>query len=144
MPADIAPSGLGTSISVSSVRVSGCSASAIRVTFPGNVRSGISGTCHDRLDTGLQPECLILRHEHLRSDHVGLHEREHERAARCVGLHQGADIDVALGYDAVEGRHDLLIDLFLLEHLELGFLRLDTLLRNADGRCQRLEILLVD
>ena len=87
---------------------------------------------------------MILRHEDLCSDHVGLHEREHECAARCVGLYEGANIDVALGYDPVEGRHDFLIDLILLEHLELRFLRLDTLLCNADGRCQRLEILLVD
>src|SRR5713226_886630 len=44
IPGLSAPSGLGTSISVSSVRLPGCNAVAIRVTLPGKVRSGISGT----------------------------------------------------------------------------------------------------
>src|SRR3982075_4317447 len=44
IPGFSAPSGLGTSISVSSVRLPGCNAVAIRVTLPGKVRSGISGT----------------------------------------------------------------------------------------------------
>ena len=39
-----APSGFGTSTSVSNVRVPGANAWAKRVTLPGNVRSGISGT----------------------------------------------------------------------------------------------------
>ena len=44
MPDGNAPSGLGISISVKSVRVPLCNASAIRVTLPGNWRSGSSGT----------------------------------------------------------------------------------------------------
>jgi hypothetical protein len=44
IPGLSAPSGLGTSISVSSVRLPGCNAVAIRVTLPGKVRFGISGT----------------------------------------------------------------------------------------------------
>jgi hypothetical protein len=50
-------------------------------------------------DARLQSERLVLRHEHLGSDHVALHDREHERAAGRVGLHQAADIHIALGND---------------------------------------------
>ena len=50
-----APSGLGMSISVSNVRVPGCRASAIRVTLPGNVRSGISGTRTTASTPGAKP-----------------------------------------------------------------------------------------
>jgi hypothetical protein len=41
-----------------------------------------------------------------------------------VRLHEAADVDVTLGDDAVEGRHYALIDLVLIEHAQLGGLRL--------------------
>jgi hypothetical protein len=44
MPGLSSPSGLGTSISVSSVLLPGCNPVAIRVTLPANVRPGISRT----------------------------------------------------------------------------------------------------
>jgi hypothetical protein len=46
---------LGTSISVSNVRVPCRNASAIRVTSPGKVRSGISGTRITALTPGVSP-----------------------------------------------------------------------------------------
>jgi hypothetical protein len=44
------------SISVSSVRLPGCSASAMRVTVPGKLRSGISGTCTTAGTPGCRPK----------------------------------------------------------------------------------------
>ena len=125
------------SISVSSVRVPGCSASAIRVTLPGNVRSGNLRDAHDGIDPGRQSERLVLRHVDLRPDHVALHDGEHERAACRIGLHQAADVDVALGDDAVERGDDALVGLLLIEHLEQGLLRRHVALRNADRGLSR-------
>ena len=57
-----------------------------------------------------------------------------------VGLHQAADVDVALRDDAVERRHDLLIDLLLVEHAELRLAAPLTLAcGDADRRLLRLE-----
>ena len=68
-----------------------------------------------------------------------------KRAAGGVGLHQAADIDVALGDDAVERRDDALIGLLLAEHLQLRLLRRDVGLRDADrGFAARLQRLHVD
>ena len=120
------------SISVSRVRVPGCSASAIRVTVPGKLRSGISGTCTMAWMPGLQAERLVLRHEDLGADHAVLVDGEHEGAAGRIGLHQAADIDVALGDDAVERRHDALIDLLLVQDVELRFLGHDVGPRHPD------------
>ena len=133
MPGVSAPSGFGMSISVSRVRVPGCSASAMRVTVPGKVRPGISGTCSDGLDAGRQAESLVLRHENLCADHVSLHDGEHERAAGRIGLHQAADVDVALRDDAVERRDDSLIDLLLVSTRNCCLLRVHIGLRDADG-----------
>ena len=110
------------SISVSSVRRAGLQ----RVGDPrhraGKAAIGHLGNVHDGLDAGLQAEGLVLRHEDLGADHVVLVEGEHEGAAGRIGLHQAADVDVALGDDAVERRHDALIDLLLVQDLELRLL----------------------
>ena len=57
---------------------------------------GDLGNAHDCLDPGSQPERLVLRHIDLGADHVALHDGEHERAARRIGLHEAAHVDVAL------------------------------------------------
>ena len=102
------------------------------------------GHAHDRIDPRAQSERLILRHVDLGADHVALHDGEHERAAHRIGLHEAADVDVALGDDAVERGDDALIGLLLVEHLELGLLRRHVGLRNADRGLPRLEGLDVD
>jgi hypothetical protein len=51
---------LGASISVKSVRVPGCSASAIRVTLPGKSRPGISGTRTTAFDPRRDAEGFVL------------------------------------------------------------------------------------
>ncbi len=127
------------STSVSSVRVPGCRASAIRVTVPGKVRSGISGTWTTASTPGRQSERLVLRHIDLGADHVALHDGEHERAAGRIGLHQRADVDIALGDDAVERGDDALIGLLLPEHLEQRLLRRHIGLRNVDRGLPRLQ-----
>ena len=57
---------------------------------------GISGTRTIASTPGRDAEGLVLRHVKLDADHVALHQREHEGAAGRVGLHQAADIDIAL------------------------------------------------
>ncbi len=52
----------------------------------------------------------------------------------AIGLHQAADIDVALGDHAVERRHYALIVLLLVQHLKLRFLLLDVGLSHRDRR----------
>ena len=127
------------STSVSSVRVPGCSASAVRVTLPGKVRSGDFGNVHDGIDSRAQSERLLLRHVDLGPDHVALHDGEHERAAGRIGLHQAADVDIALSDDAVERGNNALIGLLLIEHLKQGLLRRHIGLRDADRGIARLE-----
>jgi hypothetical protein len=78
--------------------------------------------CGDPRDDTLR---RLLRHEKLDAHDVAVRDREHKSAARRVRLDQAADIDVALGDDPVERRNDPLIGLLLLEHLDLGLLRLD-------------------
>ena len=80
---------------------------------------------HHRIYARLQSEGFVLRHVHLGTNDVALHEGEHESACGRVGLHQAADIDIALGDDAVEWRHDALIYLLLMQHLQLGLLGRD-------------------
>src|ERR1700720_3013575 len=80
---------------------------------------------HDSRDPGLDPNGRLLRHKKLDAHDVAVRYREHKGAARRVGLDQAADIDVALGDDTVERGDDPLIGLLLLEHLDLGLLRLD-------------------
>jgi hypothetical protein len=52
---------------------------------------------------------LVLRHKHLGSDDLALHDREHERAGGRIGLHQTADINIALGDNAFKRGDDALI-----------------------------------
>jgi len=71
------------------------------------------------VDAGPKPEGLVLGDEHLGSDHVRVHQGEHEGRS---GRHQAAIIDVTLGDYAVEWRYDALVILLLLEDSNLGFL----------------------
>src|SRR6266436_3807541 len=87
---------------------------------------------HHGLDPGLQPERLVLRNKHLRPDDVALHDREHEGAAGRIGLDQAADVDIALGDDALERRHHALIGLLLLQDLQLGLFGDHIGLRDGD------------
>ena len=74
----------------------------------------------------------------MRSD-IAVHQREQERAAGRIGLHQGADIDVALRDDAVEGSDHALVGLLLIEHAQLRFLRHDIGLRDVNRRISCLQ-----
>ena len=134
MPGVSAPSGLGTSISVSSVRVFGSSASAMRVTLPGNRDPGSPARGPSPRRRAATPNACVLRHVNLGADHVALHHGEHEGAGGGVGLHQASHVDIALGDDAVEWRDHALIILLLLQHVELRLLRDDVGLRDADRR----------
>ena len=136
-PGVSAPSGFGTSISVNSVREPGANASAMRVTVPAKAWPGISGTRTFAAITRFQTECRVLRDVELNADDVGVHDGEHEGAAGRVRLHQAADIDVALGDDAVERRHHALIVLLLVQHLQLRLLLLDVRLRDRHRRLLR-------
>ena len=62
---------------------------------------------------------------------VALQDGEHEGAVDRVGLDQAADVDVALGDDAVERRHHALVGLLLLQHLQLRLLGHDIGLGDA-------------
>ena len=70
---------------------------------------------------------------------TSLHDGEHEGAAGGIGLHQAADIDVALGDDAVERSDHALIGLLLTQHLQLRLLRRDVRLRDGDRGLPRLQ-----
>ena len=72
------------------------------------------GDAHHGGHSRPQPERRILRHIYLDADHGALHDGEHEGAARRIGLHQAADVDVALGDDALERGDDALIGLLLV------------------------------
>src|ERR1700751_4947332 len=115
MPGGSAPAGLGISISVNSVRVPLCSASLIRVTLPENSRSGSSGTRTIASTPGATPS-RILRNIDPHADHILLHDLEHECPRVCIALDQRADIDIALGDDAIEGCHDRGIVAVLMQH----------------------------
>src|SRR5260221_279072 len=54
------------------------------------------------IDPGADPEGRVLRHEELNPHDIALRHGEHRGAARRVGRHQAADINVPLGDDAVE------------------------------------------
>ena len=127
MPGGSAPSGFGTSISVSSVRVSGLQrvGDARHLAGKAAIRASPARAPPPRRP-GATPNGLVLRHVDLRADHVGLHHREHEGAAGGVGLHQAADVDIALGDDAVE-RRDARSDSpsAWLQHPDLRLLRRD-------------------
>jgi hypothetical protein len=77
------------------------------------------------VDTGLHSDRCVLRHVEPDPHDVALGQGEHEGAARCIGLDQAADIDVASGHDAGERGDDPLISLLLAQHQQLGLLRLD-------------------
>ena len=87
---------------------------------------------HHGVNAGLEAERFVLRDEDLGADDVALLYREHEGAAGRIGLHQAADVDVALGDDAVERGHDVLIELLLVQHLQLRLFRHDIGLRDRD------------
>lgn len=72
------------------------------------------------VNTGSKSERLILRDKHLGTDHIRMHQREHEGRSR---RHEAAVVDVALCDHAVERRHDALVGLLLLENSNLGLLR---------------------
>jgi hypothetical protein len=93
----------------------------------------------DGVDAGGDPQGQILGDEYLRANDVALHDAEQERSARGVGLHQAADVDVALGDDAVEWRDHTLIGLLLAQDLQLPLLRRDVGLRYPKGGLLRLE-----
>ena len=136
------PSGFGMSISVSKVRVPGCSVGDPRH-CAGKGAIGDLGNLQRGLDPGASrtPGPGARR---LRADNVPLHDREHESAAGRIGLNQAADIDVALRDDAVERSDDLLIGLLLSEHAQLLLLGIHVGLRNADRCLLGLECLGVD
>jgi hypothetical protein len=81
----------------------------MRVTWPGNGCPGISATRTIAVTPGLTPTAASWRHEKLDAHDVAVRYREHKGAARRIGLDQAADIDVALGNDAVERSDDPLI-----------------------------------
>ncbi len=64
---------------------------------------------------------------------------EHEGAAGRVCRHQGADIDIALGNNAIERRGDALIGLLLLQHQQLRFLRDDVGMSDRNGGDPRFQ-----
>ena len=108
----------------------------MRVTLPGKrpIRN-LRDTNH-RINTGPKPERLVLRHEHLGADDVGVHQREHEGRS---GLHQAAVVDVALRDHTVERRHHTLVGLLLLEYSNLGLLGCNIRLRHAHRGLLRLQ-----
>ena len=110
----------------------------------GRCGPGISGTRMTASTPGARRTPASCGTIDLRADHVALHDGEHEGAADRVGLHQAADVDVALGDDAVERRHDALIGLLLLQHLQLRLLGHDVGLGDARPRprcaLQRLDV----
>src|ERR1700730_4684773 len=61
---------------------------------------------HDSLNAWGDAEGRILGHVDPDADDVLLHNLEHEGAAGRIALHQTADIDIALGDNAVERRDD--------------------------------------
>src|SRR3954453_8380379 len=73
------------------------------------------GHMHDRVHPWGQSEGLILRDKHLSTDHVALHDGEHEGAAGGGGLHERTDVDIALRDHAIKRSHDALIGLLLGE-----------------------------
>ena len=62
---------------------------------------------------------------------ASVHEGE-QNVRSGVRLHETANVDVALGDDAVEACYHALIGLLLIEHLQLGGLRVDIGLRDCD------------
>ena len=99
---------------------------------------------HGGLDPRPQSERLVLRHVDLRTDHIALHDGEHERAPRGIGLHEVTHVDVALSDDSVERRNDALIGLLLAQDQELRRLRRHVGFRNAPGSLLRLKSEAVD
>ena len=68
-----------------------------------------------------------------------MHQGEQERAARGICLDQAADVDVALGDDAVERRDHALIGFLLVQDPQLRLLCRDIRLRDGDRGLARLE-----
>ena len=85
----------------------------------------------------------ILRHENANPQDIFVGDGEKRSAGRGVGSDETADIDVALCYHPIEGRHDALVRLQPFEPGDLGFLRLDIGLRHIDGGVLRSEIIAV-
>src|SRR5450631_1284529 len=83
-----------------------------------------------RIDAGPKSESLVLRDEHLGSDHIRVHQSEHEGRS---GRHQAAVVDVALCDHAVEWRYNALVGLLLLEDANLGLLGGNIRLSYSDG-----------
>src|SRR3954452_12151706 len=90
------------------------------------------GHLYDRVHPRRQSEGLILRDKDLSTDHVALHDGEHEGAADRVGLHERTDVYIALGDHAIKRRHDTLIGLLLGEDLDLRPLRRRIGFRHTD------------
>ena len=90
------------------------------------------GHAHDRVNARRHAEGRVLRHVDPDADDVLLLNLEHEGAARRVALHQTADIDVALGDEAIERRDDQGVVAVLTELLDQVLLRRDVLLRGGD------------
>src|SRR4029077_8703867 len=94
---------------------------------------------HYGLYAGSDAEGFILRHVKLDADRVAVHQGKQERAARRVRLYQTADIDVALGDDAVKRGDHALVGLLLVQHAQLRVLRGDIRLSDRDSSGPRLE-----
>jgi hypothetical protein len=107
--------------------------------LPGKGTVGQFGDVQNGIDAGGDREGEILGHEHARANDVALQDAEQERPARGIGVDQAADVDVALGNDAVEWRDHTLIGLLLAQYLQLPLLRRDVGLRYPKGGLLRLE-----
>ena len=101
---------IGDVDSVSSVRLPGCNAVAIRVTLPGKPRSGISGTRTTASTPGPSPKAWSWGTNtwvRITSGCISVN-------MKSTGCHQTAVVDVALCDHTVEWRHHALVGLLLL------------------------------
>ena len=111
-------------------------AALLRIGDPGHLAGKLAigklWDSHDSVNARSHAEGSVLRHVDKDPDHVHLHDLEHEGAARGVALHQAANIDVALGDDAVERGDDQGVAPVLTELFEQVLLGGDVLLRGGD------------
>src|ERR1700730_17691996 len=144
MPRVSAPSGLGMSTSVNSVRVPGCSASAIRVTVPGNSRSGSSGTRTTAATPGATPKaasCGTKAETRMTSSCMISNMKVPLVALPCTRLPTST---LHLGDDAVERCDYRGIVPLLMELLDQVLLSGDVMFRGGNCGLLSLEVLDVD
>ncbi len=111
-PCSSVPVGLGTSTSVSRVRVPGSMASEVRTTWPQKLRAGILGEVQASLQSRVHGGRVGLRHGNIHAQRIGLREIKHFFGGNpaVAGIDQRADIHVARRDYAGKRRIDVLED----------------------------------